>query len=63
MKRGTRVTFARCHRLHRAETRALVGQSGVVMGRTTMGDLIVALDDGATIAVAPQWLTAEDVRP
>jgi hypothetical protein len=59
MKPGDRVTFTRCHRLHQAHKKVLVGQSGFIVGRTTTGELIVMFDNGATVAICPQWLAAE----
>jgi hypothetical protein len=55
MKLGDRVTFARCHRLHRAETKACVGQSGTAIGRGNRGDWIVLMDNGITLTAADLW--------
>jgi hypothetical protein len=62
MKLGDRVIFTRCHRLHQAHKKALVGQSGVIVGKTTTGEMIVVFDNGATTTICPQWLAVE-VQP
>jgi hypothetical protein len=59
MKPGDRVTFPRCHRLHKAHKKALVGQSGVIVGKTPTGEMIVVFDNGVMTTLCPQWLAAE----
>jgi hypothetical protein len=59
MRIGTRVTFTRCHRLHKAHKKVLVGQSGVIVGRTPTGEMIVVFDNGVMTTLCPQWLAVE----